>query len=71
MSLNNSLTCLLILSSCFSLLSGRIPTVRDDSGAIFIDRDPDVFRIILNYLRTKQVDLRWDMYIYADLIRRR
>ncbi|XGW21274.1 hypothetical protein V3C99_004322 [Haemonchus contortus] len=40
-----------------SLLSGRIPTVRDDSGAIFIDRDPDVFRIILNYLRTKQVDL--------------
>ncbi|KAK6051605.1 K+ channel tetramerization domain protein [Cooperia oncophora] len=41
-----------------SLLSGRIPTVRDDSGAIFIDRDPDVFRIILNYLRTKQVDLR-------------
>uniref|UniRef100_A0A0N5AP67 BTB domain-containing protein n=1 Tax=Syphacia muris TaxID=451379 RepID=A0A0N5AP67_9BILA len=41
-----------------SLLSGRIPTVRDETGAIFIDRDPALFRIILNYLRTKQVDLR-------------
>ncbi|VDK42203.1 unnamed protein product [Anisakis simplex] len=40
-----------------SLLSGRIPTVRDDTGAIFIDRDPSLFRIILNYLRTRQVDL--------------
>lgn len=40
-----------------SLLSGRIPTVRDETGAIFIDRDPALFRIILNYLRTKQVDL--------------
>ncbi|VDM59105.1 unnamed protein product [Angiostrongylus costaricensis] len=42
-----------------SLLSGRILTVRDDSGAIFIDRDPEIFRIILNYLRTKQVDLKY------------
>ncbi|KAF8381370.1 hypothetical protein PRIPAC_70512 [Pristionchus pacificus] len=40
-----------------SLLSGRVPTVRDDTGAIFIDRDPDVFRVILNYLRTKQIDI--------------
>ncbi|CAI2353564.1 unnamed protein product [Caenorhabditis sp. 36 PRJEB53466] len=40
-----------------SLLSGRMGSVRDASGAIFIDRDPDVFRVILNYLRTKQVDL--------------
>ncbi|CAO4376394.1 unnamed protein product [Caenorhabditis nigoni] len=40
-----------------SLLSGRMNSVRDASGAIFIDRDPDVFRVILNYLRTKQVDL--------------
>ncbi|MFH4980192.1 hypothetical protein AB6A40_006901 [Gnathostoma spinigerum] len=40
-----------------SLLSNRIPTVRDETGAIFIDRDPGLFRIILNYLRTKQVDI--------------
>uniref|UniRef100_A0A915PCJ3 J domain-containing protein n=1 Tax=Setaria digitata TaxID=48799 RepID=A0A915PCJ3_9BILA len=40
-----------------SLLSGRIPTVRDETGAVFIDRDPQMFRIILNYLRTKQIDL--------------
>uniref|UniRef100_A0A5S6R438 BTB domain-containing protein n=1 Tax=Trichuris muris TaxID=70415 RepID=A0A5S6R438_TRIMR len=41
-----------------SLLSGRIPTLKDDSGAIFIDRDPKLFYIILNYMRSKQVDLR-------------
>uniref|UniRef100_A0A915EAN8 BTB domain-containing protein n=1 Tax=Ditylenchus dipsaci TaxID=166011 RepID=A0A915EAN8_9BILA len=40
-----------------SLLSGRIASVADDNGAIFIDRDPELFRRILNYLRTKQVDL--------------
>ncbi|CAG9535813.1 unnamed protein product [Cercopithifilaria johnstoni] len=40
-----------------SLLSGRIPTVRDETNAVFIDRDPGMFRIILNYLRTKQIDL--------------
>ncbi|GMS80024.1 hypothetical protein PENTCL1PPCAC_2199, partial [Pristionchus entomophagus] len=40
-----------------SLLSGRVPTVRDETGAIFIDRDPDLFRVILNYLRTKQIDI--------------
>ncbi|VDN18263.1 unnamed protein product [Gongylonema pulchrum] len=40
-----------------SLLSGRIPTVRDETGAVFIDRDPEIFRKILNYLRTKQIDL--------------
>ncbi|KAI6190230.1 BTB domain-containing protein [Aphelenchoides bicaudatus] len=40
-----------------SLLSGRIRTAEDDTGAKFIDRDPQLFRRILNYLRTKQVDL--------------
>jgi hypothetical protein len=40
-----------------SLLSGRIATVEDERGAKFIDRDPELFRHILNYLRTKQVDL--------------
>lgn len=41
-----------------SLLSGRINSVEDDTGAKFIDRDPKLFRRILNYLRTKQIDLR-------------
>lgn len=40
-----------------ALLSGRISSLRDDTGAIFIDRDPKVFAIILNYLRTHDIDL--------------
>lgn len=34
-----------------SLMSGRIQSLRDETGAIFIDRDPDLFSLILNYLR--------------------
>ncbi|XP_062303699.1 BTB/POZ domain-containing protein KCTD3 isoform X3 [Osmerus eperlanus] len=41
-----------------SLLSGRISTLRDGTGAIFIDRDPSAFAPILNFLRTKELDLR-------------
>ncbi|CAH0550652.1 unnamed protein product [Brassicogethes aeneus] len=40
-----------------SLLSGRISSLRDEKGAIFIDRDPKIFSIILNYLRTKDIEL--------------
>ncbi|XP_059053337.1 BTB/POZ domain-containing protein KCTD3 [Achroia grisella] len=40
-----------------ALLSGRIPTVRDETGAIFIDRDPKLFGLILNFLRTRDIDL--------------
>ncbi|XP_072217033.1 SH3KBP1-binding protein 1-like [Excalfactoria chinensis] len=39
-----------------SLLSGRISTLRDETGAIFIDRDPTIFAPILNFLRTKELD---------------
>ena len=38
-----------------SLLSGRISSKKDKNGAIFIDRDPDLFSIILNFLRTKEL----------------
>lgn len=40
-----------------SLLSGRIPSLKDEDGAIFIDRDPDLFKPILNYMRSREVQL--------------
>ena len=40
-----------------SLLSGRISTLVDDRGSIFIDRDPTLFTHVLNYLRTKEIHL--------------
>lgn len=39
-------------------MSGRIQSLKDETGAFFIDRDPDLFQIILNYLRTKDIDLK-------------
>ncbi|XP_058976478.1 BTB/POZ domain-containing protein KCTD3-like [Musca domestica] len=41
-----------------ALLSGRISSLKDETGAIFIDRDPALFSIILNYLRTKEIDVK-------------
>lgn len=41
-----------------ALLSGRISSLKDDSGAFFVDRDASLFSIILNYLRSRDVDLR-------------
>ncbi|RZF43067.1 hypothetical protein LSTR_LSTR001245 [Laodelphax striatellus] len=41
-----------------ALLSGRIASLKDETGAIFIDRDPRLFAIILNYLRTRDIDLK-------------
>ncbi|KAM9317550.1 SH3KBP1-binding protein 1 isoform 2-T2 [Pholidichthys leucotaenia] len=41
-----------------SLLSGRISTLKDETGAIFIDRDPSLFAPILNFLRTKELQPR-------------
>lgn len=34
------------------LLSGRMSTAMDETGAYFIDRDPEHFPAVLNYLRT-------------------
>lgn len=44
-----------------ALLSGRISSLRDETGAIFIDRDPKIFATILNYLRTRDIDLSVDI----------
>ncbi|XP_053710235.1 SH3KBP1-binding protein 1 [Synchiropus splendidus] len=41
-----------------SLLSGRISTLKDEDGAIFIDRDPSLFTPILTFLRTKELHPR-------------
>nr|XP_031848739.1 SH3KBP1-binding protein 1 isoform X1 [Nomia melanderi] len=41
-----------------TLLSNRFASHRDEDGALFIDRDPKLFSIILNYLRTKDIDLK-------------
>ncbi|KAH7711470.1 BTB/POZ domain-containing protein KCTD17 [Aphelenchoides avenae] len=41
----------------FCEIDGMQPSVKDTSGAFFIDRDPHYFRIILNYLRSDSVDL--------------
>ncbi len=34
---------------------GMAPAMRDSTGAYFIDRDPDTFAVLLNYLRTGRV----------------
>ncbi|XP_057316512.1 BTB/POZ domain-containing protein KCTD3-like [Hydractinia symbiolongicarpus] len=48
-----------IPESFFScLLSGRISSMKDETGAYFIDRDPEAFAPILNFLRTKDFCLR-------------
>ncbi|CAG2104925.1 unnamed protein product, partial [Medioppia subpectinata] len=50
-----------------ALLSGRIPSLRDSSGAIFVDRDPKLFAIILHYLRTRQLfDMKDDQNLELD-----
>lgn len=38
-----------------ALFSGRLSTYNDSSGAIFIDRTPELFAIILNFLRTNKL----------------
>ncbi|CAG0893495.1 unnamed protein product [Cyprideis torosa] len=44
-----------------ALLNGRIASLKDETGAYFIDRDPSLFALILNFLRTKQISLPPDL----------
>ncbi|RXN36232.1 SH3KBP1-binding 1 [Labeo rohita] len=47
-----------VIENTYLLLSGRISTLKDETGAIFIDRDPSLFAPILNFLRTKELHPR-------------
>jgi len=38
-----------------TILEGKIPTKKDENGAIFIDRDGQYFSVILEYLRTRDI----------------
>jgi hypothetical protein len=46
-----------MLAAMFLNRSGRKPAVQDDQSSFLIDRNPDYFKIILNFLRTRQVIL--------------
>jgi hypothetical protein len=52
-----------------SLFSGRFESQLDDSGAVFIDRDPTHFRHILNYLRDGTVPADLDHLSRQELVR--
>ncbi|CAO4367725.1 unnamed protein product [Caenorhabditis nigoni] len=40
-----------------TMMETGVPIAKDDSGAIFIDRDPTHFRLILNFLRDGHVEM--------------
>jgi hypothetical protein len=35
-----------------AVFSGRHPITKDKKGRAFLDRDPDIFKLVLGYLRT-------------------
>jgi hypothetical protein len=42
-----------------ALLSGRVVVVKDEQGRIYVNRSPDLFVPILDYLRTAR-DIAWN-----------
>lgn len=51
-----------------ALVQGRVPALRDETGAFFIDRDPEAFAEVLSFLRTRAVRCR-DAAALSDLRR--
>ena len=39
------------------MIGSEVPAARDSQGNIFIDRSPDAFRVVLDFLRTERVNL--------------
>ncbi|XP_023931584.1 uncharacterized protein LOC106171442 [Lingula anatina] len=52
-----------------AMFSGNMPTAHDDRGNYFIDRDGSMFRHILNFLRSGQLDLPEDFKEHKQLQR--
>ncbi|KAK7099082.1 BTB/POZ domain-containing protein kctd15-like [Littorina saxatilis] len=50
-----------------AMMSGKLPTTVDPQGNIFLDRDGNVFRHILNFLRTSALCIPTD-FIEMDLL---
>ncbi|XP_035678804.1 BTB/POZ domain-containing protein KCTD15-like [Branchiostoma floridae] len=50
-----------------AMFSGDIPTGRDDQGRYFIDRDGELFRFVLNFLRTTELLLPDDFKEISQL----
>lgn len=50
-----------------ALMSGKLPTTLDSQGYVFIDRDGNAFRHILNFLRTSALCIPSD-FVEMDLL---